>query len=89
LSTPAKITSEHIGEFSEHGADLPLYISAGNIKSLISNELETALVNKIKYRTAKGGAIGFGLEASLLPQVYDVWLNRSFSPHKITITTRQ
>lgn len=56
------------------GADLPIYLSAKNIIPFINDELRTALNNRIPYKTPKGGAISYGLEATLLPQVCDVWL---------------
>lgn len=53
---------------------LPVYISAKNLKPYISKELAAALSNPILYRVQKSGAIAHGLEASLLPQICEVWL---------------
>lgn len=58
----------------EDGANLPLYLSAKNIIPFISDELIAALTNPIPYKSPKGGAVSHGLEATLLPQVCDVWL---------------
>ncbi len=57
----------------EGGANLPVYLSAKNIIPFIPEDLTTALNNLIPYRTLTGG-ISHGLEATLLPQVCDVWL---------------
>jgi hypothetical protein len=56
------------------GANLPAYLSAKNITPFIPDDLTAALKNIIPYIPAMGGGISFGLEATLLPQVCDVWL---------------
>ncbi len=56
------------------GANLPIYLSAKNIIPFIPKELVTALNNLIPYQGLNRGAISHGLEATLLPQVCDVWL---------------
>jgi len=58
----------------DDGANLPVYLSAKNIIPYISDELALALSNPVSYKSAKGGATSHGLEATLLPQVCDVWL---------------
>ena len=58
----------------EDGADLPVYLSARNIIPFISDDIAVALTNPKPYKTVKGGAVSHGLEATLLPQVCDVWL---------------
>ncbi len=55
------------------GAYLPVYLSANNLKPFISDELALALNNPIKFKTPSG-KIAFGLEATLLPQICDVYL---------------
>lgn len=59
---------------NEGGANLPVYLSANNIKPFIPNELAMALTSPIQYRTDKGGAVANGLDAKLLPEVCNVWL---------------
>ncbi|MCM0758463.1 P63C domain-containing protein [Sporomusa sphaeroides DSM 2875] len=59
---------------SDSTTKLPVYISAKNLHPYISPELQYALNNPILYRTQKSGAIAHGLEATLLPQICDVWL---------------
>lgn len=56
-------------------SNLPVYISASNIRPFISEDLEKALSNPIKYRHAKGAAVGNGLEATLLPKICSVFLS--------------
>ena len=55
--------------------NLPVYISAKNIRPFISEELAIALSSPINYRLGKGRAVGFGLEATLLPKICSVFLS--------------
>jgi hypothetical protein len=57
------------------GANLPVYLSANNLKPFINSELALALNNRIKYQLPTGGPIAYGLEAGLLPKVCEVWLD--------------
>ncbi len=56
-------------------SNLPVYISASNIRPFINDELEKALSKPIKYSHGRGGAIGNGLEATLLPKICSVFLS--------------
>ncbi len=56
-------------------SNLPVYISASNIRPFINEDLEKALNNPIRYRHAKGAAIGNGLESTLLPKICTVFLS--------------
>lgn len=51
----------------------PPYISAGNLKSYIPNELVVILTNPIPYKPTKSGAIAHGLLATAFPKVLTVW----------------
>jgi hypothetical protein len=54
----------------DDGANLPIFLSAKNISSNISNELLKALTQPVLYRTkGQGGRTAHGLEASLLPKI--------------------
>lgn len=54
----------------EDGADLPVFLSAKNIKTNLPNSLVKALSQPILYRSAKGsGRIGHGVDATLLPAI--------------------
>ncbi|MBX3493860.1 MAG: hypothetical protein KF899_12925 [Parvibaculum sp.] len=57
----------------EDGSGLPVYLSAKNYLPFISSELVAALSAPVKYKTTSG-AIANGLEASLLPEVCNVFL---------------
>ena len=52
---------------------LPEYISAKYLEPFITKELREKLSNHIEY-TALGGKIARGLEATILPDVCDVWI---------------
>lgn len=62
------------------GAQLPVFISANNLKPFIGNELAAALSNPIKYRT-KHGSVANGVNANLIPQICDAWLELRNSGH--------
>lgn len=55
-------------------SNLPVYISASNIRPFISNELEKSLGTPIRYSHGKGGVIGNGIEATMLPKICSVFL---------------
>jgi len=63
----------HWKRLKQHGANLPVYLSAKNYFPFIDNELLEALNSPIKYRTQRGN-IAYGLDATLLPKVCDVIL---------------
>lgn len=56
------------------GAYLPIFLSAGNIKPFITNDLSKNLARRRVYRAKKGGAAAYGIEASLLPKICNVYL---------------
>ncbi len=53
---------------------LPFFLAANSLKPFISEDLLPLVSRPIEYRHDKGGGTAFGLEASLLPQVCEVWL---------------
>jgi len=63
----------HWRRLKEGGAKLPVYLSAPNFKPFISNSLEVALSNPILYKSKNGG-MAFGLPATLLADVCEVFL---------------
>jgi hypothetical protein len=56
------------------GAELPGFVAAANLSPFVSSELAAALAKPIEYLPGHGGRSAFGLEASCLPMLCDVWL---------------
>lgn len=56
------------------GAELPVYLSANNLKPFIDSDLELALKEPILYRPKGGGGVANGLRAEYLPKICEVWL---------------
>lgn len=56
------------------GGNLPFYLSASSLKPFISNDLAAVVSSPILYVHGKGGGVAQGVDASLLPQICDVWL---------------
>jgi P63C domain len=59
---------------SDDLGDLPPFLVAGSLKEFIPNNLRTLVSEPRKYRDPRGGPIRIGLDATLLPQVCEVWL---------------
>jgi hypothetical protein len=55
------------------GPHLPVYLSAHNLRPYIADELLEVLRSPIKFRTPTG-TIAYGLEATLLPKICEVFL---------------
>jgi hypothetical protein len=53
---------------------LPVFIGPISLEPFVSADLMQAVSEPIIYRQGKGGGVGYGLEASALPEVCDVWL---------------
>jgi hypothetical protein len=68
------------------GAYLPIFLSAKNIKPYINNELSESLGRRRLYRTKKGGAAAYGIEASLLPKICNVYLNMRDVENALTVS---
>lgn len=56
------------------GAYLPVFLSAANIKPFINKELDDGLARRRYYRQKKGSPPAYGVEASLLPKICNVYL---------------
>ncbi|MFZ1906058.1 MAG: P63C domain-containing protein [Steroidobacteraceae bacterium] len=56
------------------GGNLPFYVAAKSLGPYISAELLTLVTTPIAYRHGKGGGVAYGIEASALPMICDVWL---------------
>jgi len=56
----------------EGGGELPIYLGAANLKPFISEDLAAVVSSPIYYRT--GMTPAHGIQASVLPQICDVWL---------------
>ena len=54
--------------------NLPFFLSAASLFPFISNDLLVLVTKPIQYRHSKGGGTAFGIAATALPQVCDVWL---------------
>lgn len=70
------------------GAYLPVFLSAGNIKPFINKELADALGRRRFYKPKKGGASAYGIEATLLPKICNVYLKMRDDTKK-PLTTSQ
>lgn len=58
----------------DNGGKMPIYLAANSLKPFISNSLAEVVSNPVKYASKHGGGPAFGVEASMLPQICDVWL---------------
>lgn len=56
----------------EAAGELPVFLGPQNIKPFISDELALLVSKPILYRV--NNLVGYGVEASILPQICDVWL---------------
>lgn len=58
----------------DQGAYLPVFLSAKNINPFINKDLQEGLGRRRFYRQKRGGSPAFGIEASLLPKICNVYL---------------
>ncbi len=70
------------------GAYLPIFLSAGNIKPFIDNKLAEDLGRRRIYRQRRGGTAAYGIEASLLPRICNVYLKMRDDKNK-PLTSKQ
>lgn len=56
------------------GAELPVYLSSGNLNDFIDSGLAAALSAPVLYTPPHGGGPAHGVKAELLPQICDVFL---------------
>ncbi|WP_308620111.1 P63C domain-containing protein [uncultured Desulfovibrio sp.] len=54
--------------------NLPVYLSAKNLLGFIDPSLKDAIINPIIYESSGGKKVGYGIEATLLPRVCEVYL---------------
>lgn len=59
---------------TEGGGKLPIYLSPKSLKPFIQAELEAVVSQPIKYIDPISNTVAFGLDATFLPQLCDVWL---------------
>lgn len=67
-------SGSHWQKKREHGAFMPLYLTSNNLSPFISNDLSKALNERVLYRAAFGGRLVYGIRATALPEVCDVYL---------------
>lgn len=58
----------------DEGESVPTFLVADSLKDFIPENLRTLVSGPLKYRDPRGGPVRMGLDASLLPQVCEVWL---------------
>lgn len=63
-----------IGE-SFGGGNFPVYLAVSSLKPFIDAELAAVVSSPIKYLDPTANSAAFGLDASLLPKILDVWLS--------------
>ncbi|MCD0492313.1 P63C domain-containing protein [Chromobacterium violaceum] len=54
--------------------NLPIFLSLPTLKPFISNDLMAVATSPVLYTHSMGGGVAQGIDASMLPQVCDVWL---------------
>jgi hypothetical protein len=54
------------------GGELPVFLGPANLRPYVSSELEVVVSKPIMYK--QGGTVAHGVDASVLPQICDVWL---------------
>lgn len=69
-----KALGKSLGGSKRGEANLPRWISASNLTPYISSDLREAILNPIMYKTTSGN-IAHGIDATLLADVCDVWLD--------------
>ena len=57
------------------GASYPVYLSAKNLIGFIDNNLKEILTEPIEYYSVGSKAVAYGVEATVLPRICDVYLN--------------
>jgi hypothetical protein len=61
-------------EGGDPGARMPHYAPPKRFISFLGEDLAKELLSPIKYRAVKGGKIGYGVDAELIPRVCEAWL---------------
>lgn len=57
------------------GAEMPVFLSANNLKPFIDRDLELTLSTPLAYIPKGGGGAANGVRADCLPRICDVWLS--------------
>jgi len=65
---------KRLKDAGDTGANLPVFLSAKNLKAFIDNDLQDGLARRRIYRAKQGSADSHGLEASLLPKICNTFL---------------
>ena len=73
---------------SGDGANLPVFVSAKNLKPFIGKELSASLSSPIIYVSRNGGARAHGFRADLLPRICDIFL-RARNEEALTISQQR
>jgi hypothetical protein len=60
---------------ADPGARMPHYAPPKSLISFLGEDLAKELLHPIKYRSAKGGKIGYGVDARLIPRICNAWLS--------------
>jgi hypothetical protein len=66
--------SDARGDRDAAGGNLPFFIGAKSLFPFIPSDLMALVTQPILYQQTKGGGQGYGIEASALPMICDVWL---------------
>ncbi len=53
---------------------MPHFAPPKGLISFVGEELASELLKPIKYRSAKGGTVGYGVDAKLIPGICEAWL---------------
>ena len=56
------------------GARLPIFMLSKHVLPYVSDQLAMELSQPVMYRGRKGGKLGHGIKASLLPDICEAWL---------------
>lgn len=59
---------------NDPGARMPHFAPPRNLISFIGEDLAKELAEPIKYRSVKGGKVGYGVDAKLIPAICEAWL---------------
>jgi hypothetical protein len=72
------------GPADDGAGRLPFFLAAKNLQPFISSELRALVTQPILYRDPRrGGKPAHGIEATVLPQVCDVWLKARDAGEKV------
>lgn len=61
-------------KWSKGASELPPFLAKKELSPFISEDLTVPLSNPIEYKPLHGGRTAFGVPATLLPEICDIWL---------------